>query len=81
MTREQTTGIAYKPLPLDLQAIEREKSRLLLEAHMLKAQARFTDAAERFAQAAGHEEQLADWAADQELSDLHYVHAFSALSC
>jgi hypothetical protein len=48
---------------------------------MLKAQTRFTEAAERFAQAAHYEEQLADWAADQGLSDLRYLHAFSALSC
>ena len=80
MTKAQTTGIAYKPLPADLQAIEREKSRLLVEAHMLKTQTRFTEAAERFAQAARHEEQLADWAVDQGLTDLHYLHAFSALS-
>jgi len=81
MTKEKTSGIAYKPLPVELQMIEREKSRLLLEAHTLKAQARFTEAAECFAQAARHEEQLADWASNQELIDLHYLHAFSALSC
>lgn len=81
MAQEKTTGIAYKPLPPELQVVEREKARLLLEAHTLKAQARFTEAAERFAQAAHQEEQLADWAARQELSDLHYLHAFSALSC
>lgn len=81
MAKAQTNGIAYKPLPVDLQAIEREKSRLLVEAHMLKTQTRFTEAAERFAQAARHEEQLADWAVDQGLTDLHYLHAFSALSC
>jgi hypothetical protein len=81
MTQEKRTGIAYKPLPPELQVVEREKAHLLLEAHTLKAQARFTDAAERFAQAAHQEEQLADWAARQELPDLHYLHAFSALSC
>ena len=81
MTQEKKSGIAYKPLPPELQVVEREKARLLLEAHTLKAQARFTEAAERFAQAAHQEEQLADWATHQELPDLHYLHAFSALSC
>lgn len=81
MTQEKRTGIAYKPLPPALQMIEREKARLLLEVHTLKTQAHFTEAAERFAQAAHQEEQLADWAAHQELPDLYYLHAFSALSC
>lgn len=74
-------AIQTLPLPDHLQMAEREKSRLLLEAHTLKAQARFIEAAERFAQAARYEEQLADWAANQALTDLYYLHAFSALSC
>lgn len=78
---EETTGVAYQPLPTDLQAIERDKSRLLLDAHMLKGQGCLTDAAERFAQAARYEEQLAEWAAVQGLTDLFYLHTFSALSC
>ena len=52
MTQEKKSGIAYKPLPPELQVVEQEKARLLLEAHTFKAQARFTEAAERFAQAA-----------------------------
>ncbi|MCE7986861.1 MAG: hypothetical protein DYG89_37280 [Caldilinea sp. CFX5] len=75
------SGMKTLPLPEQLQTIEREKARLLLEAHTLKAQASFTEAAERFAQAARYEEQLADWAANQALTDLYYLHAFSALSC
>ena len=59
MTEQQTPGLVYTPLPADLQVIEREKSRLILEAHMLKAQMRFSEAAERFAQAARYEHELA----------------------
>ena len=50
MLKQQTPGIAYTPFPVDLQAIEREKSRLLLEAHLFKTQMRFAEAAERHAQ-------------------------------
>jgi hypothetical protein len=74
-------AIQTLPLPDHLQRVEREKARLLLEAHTLKAQASFTEAAERFAQAARYEEQLADWATNQALTDLYYLHAFSAISC
>ena len=81
MLKQQTPGIAYTPLPADLQVIEREKSRLLLEAHLFKAQMRFAEAAERFEEAARYENRLADWAAAQGLSDVSYLHAFSALSC
>ena len=81
MAEQQINGIAYKPLPANLQAVERNKARWLLEAHTLKAQTRFTEAAERFAQAASAEETLAAWAAEQGLTDLHYLHTFSALSC
>ncbi len=81
MTEQHASGIAYTPLPANLQMVEREKSRLILEAHMLKAQMRFAEAAERFAQAARYEHELADWAEAQALSDLRYLHAFSALSC
>lgn len=81
MTEQYTSGVAYTPLPANLQMIEREKSRLILEAHMLKAQMRFAEAAERFAQAARYEHELADWADAQGFSDLRYLHAFSALSC
>jgi hypothetical protein len=72
-------AIQTLPLPDHLQRVERKKAHLLLEAHTLKAQARFIEAAERFAQAARYEEQLADWAAKQALTDLYYLHAFSAL--
>lgn len=81
MTKARRNGIAYVPLPPDLQAIEREKARLLLEAHFLKAQMNFAEAAERFEQAARYEDKLATWAEIQGLTDLSYLHAFSALSC
>lgn len=81
MATQETAGMAYIPFPADLQEVEREKSRLLLEAHTFKAQKRFAEAAERFAQAARYEHELADWATAQGLRDLSYLHAFSALSC
>lgn len=81
MTTQKKVGIPYTPFPVNLQALEREKSRLLLEAHQLKAQKDLIEAAKRFAQAARYEEELAEWAMDQGFHDLHYLHAFSALSC
>ncbi|MCB0060911.1 MAG: hypothetical protein KDE19_02305 [Caldilineaceae bacterium] len=58
MSNQPNESIAYEPLPEDLSVIEKEKSRLLLEAHMLKAQSRLTEAAERFSQAAQKEEEI-----------------------
>jgi hypothetical protein len=81
MSNQLDRGIAYKPLPEDLFVIEKEKSQLLLEAHMLKTQSQLSEAADRFAQAARYEEQLMEWAAAQGLDDLYYLHSFSALSC
>lgn len=81
MTTQKKGGIPYTPFPANLQVVEREKARLLLEAHRLKAQQQFVEAAERFAQAARHEQLLAEWATAQGLHDISYLHAFSALSC
>ena len=81
MKQQESSGIPYTTLPADLQVIEREKSRLILEAHLFKAQMRFAEAAERFEEAARHENKLADWATAQGLTDLSYLHTFSALSC
>ena len=81
MTRTRQEGIAYTPFPTDLQKLEREKSRLLLEAHLLKSQMRFAEAAESFEKAAHYEDTLAAWADAQGLSELYYLHAFIALSC
>jgi hypothetical protein len=81
MLKQQPTGIAYTSLPGNLQIVEKEKSRLILEAHTLKSQNRFAEAAEYFAQAAQYEQELANWATAQGLNDLSYLHSFSALSC
>lgn len=81
MTSQKRKGISYIPFPPNLQAIEREKSRLLLEAQTFKAQKQLIEAAERFAQAARYEQELADWATRQGHHGLSYLHAFSALSC
>jgi len=55
MTAQKKSGIPYTPFPPNLQTVEREKSRLLLEAHMLKTQKKFAESAAQFAQAARYE--------------------------
>jgi len=60
---------------------EIRKSNLILEAHFLREQQYFQDAADRFAQAARIEERLSKELERLGLQEKFLVHRFSALSC
>lgn len=67
--------------PAHLEALEFEKSRLLFEAHLLKAQQRYTEAADLFTQVADIEHQWVQWAEAQSLDQLELIHRRSEASC
>ena len=74
-------AIARRQLGMAFLEKEREKSNLILEANLLKAQGQHQTAADRFAQAARIEEQLSDVLDRQGLRQKFFMHRFSALSC
>ena len=76
---QQIDGIARQGLDADFESDEARKSNLLLEARLLAAQGE--DAAEKFAQAAQIEEDLARRCAALGLAEKSSVHQFSAASC
>lgn len=65
----------------EFQEQERQKSNLILEANLLKAQGNYVLASELFAEAAHIEEMLAADLWVQADSEKAFAHAFSALSC
>ena len=77
----QGQGISRKGLDAALAKEEARKSNLIQEANLLKAQERYQDAADRFAEAAKIEERLSEVLLQKELLDKYFVHRFSALSC
>jgi hypothetical protein len=81
MKRQGDQGVSRNGLGAALLAKEAHKSNLILEANLLKAQARHQEAADRFAQAAEIEEQLCKALLRKGLWDKYFVHRFSALSC
>ena len=80
MTKLQR-GIATGNPPQRLLEIERDKSKLLLEAQLLRAQQRFVEAADKFARAAELERAWVEWATEQGLTQLAFLHGFSEVSC
>ncbi len=76
-----SNGIPTGNPPKQLEALEREKSRLLFEAHLHKAQHRYAEAADNFAQVAEIERQWVVWADEQGLDQLANIHRRSELSC
>lgn len=77
----QGQGISRKELDTALTKEETRKSNLILKANLLKAQERYQDAADHFAEAAQIEEQLSKTLLQKGLLDKYFVHRFSALSC
>lgn len=77
----QGQGISRKGLDAALAREETRKSNLILEANLLKAQERYQDAADRFAEAAQIEERLSGALLQKGLLDKYFIHCFSALSC
>ncbi|MBC8446559.1 MAG: radical SAM protein, partial [Chloroflexi bacterium] len=78
---KQGQGISRRGLDAVLAKEEARKSNLILEANLLKAQERYQDAADRFAEAAKIEERLSKTLLRKGLLDKYFVHHFSALSC
>ena len=74
-------GIATGTPPQYLLDVERRKSKLLLEAQLLQAQNRFAEAADTFATVAKLEHQWVEWARQQQLDQLAFLHGFSEVSC
>lgn len=81
MKRQREQRVSRKGLGAEFIEKEAQKSNLILEANLLKAQARHQDAADRFAQAAAIEEQLCQVLLHKGLRDKYFAHRFSALSC
>lgn len=81
MTTNEVDGVSRKGLDSTFVEEERRKSRMILEANLLKAQNRHQEAADKFAEAARIEEELGDILAEQGLTEKYFVHRFSAASC
>jgi tetratricopeptide (TPR) repeat protein len=81
MKAQRKQGVSRKGLDVTLAEEEAHKSNLILEANLLKAQGRYQDAADRFAEAAQIEERLSEMLLQKGLLDKYFVHRFSALSC
>ena len=81
MKAQRKQGISRKELDVALAEEEAHKSNLILEANLLKAQGRYQDAADRFAEAAQIEERLSEMLLQKGLLDKYFIHRFSALSC
>ena len=81
MKAQRKQGVSRKGLNVTLAEEEAHKSNLILEANLLKAQGRYQDAADRFAEAAQIEERLSEMLLQKGLLDKYFVHRFSALSC
>jgi hypothetical protein len=81
MNHPSRHGISRQGVDAALAADESRKSRLMLEAQLLRAQQQSEAAAEKFAEAAMIEERLRDAYFAQGLSDKAFMHGFSAASC
>jgi hypothetical protein len=68
-------------LPETFLSNERQKSELILEANLLKAQGQFAEASDRFAEAAEIEERLAAELVTMGHQKKAFIHQFSAVSC
>ena len=81
MSESSLRGISQAGLGEAFGADEARKSRLILEARLLRAGQQAEAAAAKFAEAAEIEERLGETCAQQQLREKSFVHAFSAASC
>jgi hypothetical protein len=81
MTSPIRRGLSRQGVDAAFVADEAHKSRLLLEAQLLRAQQQAESAAEKFAETALMEEQLRDRCFTMGLQEKAFVHGFSAASC
>jgi hypothetical protein len=80
MNQQQTHAISRAGLDAAFETDEARKSGLILEARLLREQARADEAARKFAEAAQIEESLSQRCAAQGLAEKFFLHRFSALS-
>ena len=81
MSDSSTTGFDRKGLDEAFAADEVRKSNLILEGRLLEANQQLDEAAQKFAQAAEHEERLGNHSAALGLSERASLHFYSAVSC
>lgn len=81
MTHPSGRGISRQGVDVAFAAEESQKSQLLLEAQLLRAQHQPEAAAAKFAAAAALEERLRDICLQKGLWEKAFVHGFSAASC
>jgi len=81
MAPSQNGSIIRRGLSARFIQDEKETSRLILEANLLKSQQRRKESARKFAQAALLEMKNCDELLALGLLDLYYIHRFSAASC
>ncbi len=80
MNQQQTKTISRAGLDVTFEADEARKSSLILEAQLLREQARSDEAVYKFAEAAQIEESLSLRCTAQGLIEKSFLHRFSALS-
>jgi hypothetical protein len=80
MSGRSVHGIECRGLDQEFEADESRKSKLILEARLMREQQNEA-AAQRFAQAAEIEERLSDLCETKGLAEKSLVHRFSAASC
>ena len=81
MTDPVGRGLSRQGVDAAFSADEAQKSRLLLEAHLLRAQQQAEAAADKLVEAAMMEERLRDRCFTLGLREKAFVHGFSAASC
>jgi hypothetical protein len=81
MTDSVGRGLSRQGVDAAFSADEAQKSRLLLEAQLLRAQQQSEAAADKLVEAAMMEEQLRDRCFTMGLREKAFVHGFSAASC
>lgn len=81
MSAPNGQGVDRQGLDASFLADEAQKSDLLLNAQLLRAQGDAEAAAAKLAEAAALEERLSEWCAARGLRDKARVHRFSAASC
>ncbi|RIK40906.1 MAG: hypothetical protein DCC55_13585 [Chloroflexi bacterium] len=81
MAGDNATGVDRANLTESMLDLEEHKSNLILEANLLQLQGEYEAAADKFAESAAIEEQLATQLLDLGKLEKAYFHHFSALSC
>ena len=81
MIPSQNGSVSRRGLSERYKRDEKETSRLILEANLLKSSGRRKEAAQKFAEAADLEMKNCDELLAKTLLDNYYIHRFSAASC